>query len=72
MINILDVMTDASHTDPKFSALFAVNMALTSDNGWVFSDAELKEWLTAAGFSRIEVQPLPPPIPHWLVTARKT
>jgi predicted O-methyltransferase YrrM len=72
MINILDVMTDASHTDPKFSALFAVNMALTSDNGWVFSDAELKGWLTAAGFRRVEVQPLPPPMPHWLATARKS
>ena len=72
LINILDIMTDASHTDPKFSALFAVNMALTSENGWVFSDSELNHWLTTAGFSQIEVQPLPSPIPHWLVAARKT
>ena len=71
LINIMDIMTDASHTDPKFSTLFAVNMALTSDNGWVFSDKELKEWLITAGFGHIEVQPLPAPMPHWLVTARK-
>jgi len=71
LIHIMDVMTDASHTDPKFSALFAVNMALTTASGWVFSDKELQQWLTIAGFSRIEVQPLPAPMPHWLVAARK-
>jgi ubiquinone/menaquinone biosynthesis C-methylase UbiE len=71
LIHIMDIMTDASHTNPKFSALFAVNMALTSHNGWVFSDKELKQWLTTAGFSHMTVQPLPSPMPHWLVTARK-
>jgi len=71
LINVMDVMTDASHTDPKFSALFAVNMALTTDHGWVFSDKELKAWLTAAGFVQVEIRPLPSPIPHWLVTAQK-
>ncbi|MCP3953430.1 MAG: methyltransferase domain-containing protein, partial [Desulfobacterales bacterium] len=40
-IHIMDMMTDKTHTKPKFSALFAVNMALTTDSGWVFSDAEL-------------------------------
>ena len=38
LIYVLDLMTDASHSAPKFSALFAVNMALTTENGWVFSD----------------------------------
>jgi len=71
LINIMDIMTDASHTAPKFSALFAVNMALTSNNGWVFSDKELEQWLIAAGFSHMEVQPLPHPMPHWLLSARK-
>ena len=72
LINVMDVMTDASHAGPKFSALFAVNMALTTDNGCVFSDEELKQWLTTAGFGQIEVRPLPTPMPHWLVTARKS
>jgi ubiquinone/menaquinone biosynthesis C-methylase UbiE len=70
-IFILDMMTDSTHTAPTFSALFALNMALTTDNGWVFSDDELKGWLQEAGFVSAETQTVPPPMPHWLVTARK-
>lgn len=70
-IFILDMMTDATHTSPAFSALFALNMALTTDNGWVFSDDELKGWLRESGFVDAETQPVPPPMPHWLVTAHK-
>lgn len=68
---VLDMMTDASHTAPKFSALFAVNMALTTTNGWVFADEELKGWMKEAGFTPEATQIAPPPMPHWLVTARK-
>ena len=68
---VLDMMTDATHTAPKFSALFAVNMALTTENGWVFSDEELKGWMREAGFDPGETRPVPPPMPHWLVTAVK-
>lgn len=68
---VLDMMTDATHTHPAFSALFAVNMALTTQNGWVFSDAELKQWMTQAGFEPGDTTPIPPPMPHWLVAARK-
>lgn len=70
-IFILDMMTDSTRTAPKFSALFAVNMALTTENGWVFADSELKGWLAEAGFTSGETQPVPPPMPHWLVTATK-
>ncbi len=70
-IFILDMMTDASHTWPAFSALFAVNMALTTHHGWVFSDGELHGWLGEAGFEACETCPVPPPMPHWLVSARK-
>ena len=66
---VLDMMTDETHTAPAFSALFAVNMALTTENGWVFSDAELKGWMREAGFEPGETRPVPPPMPHWLVTA---
>jgi len=66
---VLDVMSDATHTAPKFSALFAVNMALTTQNGWVFSDEELKGWMREAGFDPAETQRVPPPMPHWLVSA---
>ncbi|MDD4736081.1 MAG: methyltransferase [Kiritimatiellae bacterium] len=71
ILYVLDMMTDASHTLPPFSALFAVNMALTTENGWVFSDEELKTWLYETGFSDFTCQPLPPPMPHWLASARK-
>ncbi|MCL1857479.1 MAG: acetylserotonin O-methyltransferase [Kiritimatiellaeota bacterium] len=70
-IYVLDMMTDATHASPPFSALFAVNMALTAHNGWVFSDSELYGWLGQAGFCDCATRPLPPPMPHWLVTASK-
>ena len=66
---VLDLMTDETHTSPKFSALFAVNMALTTKNGWVFSDAELKSWMVEAGFEPLETRVVPPPMPHWMVEA---
>lgn len=70
VIYILDMMTDVTHTRPAFSALFAVNMALTTHNGWVFSDKELHGWLREAGFEACETSVVPPPMPHWLVSAR--
>ncbi len=70
-IYVLDMMTDSTHTHPRFSALFAVNMALTTANGWVFSDKELASWLTGSGFTRFTCRPLPPPMPHWLASAQK-
>ena len=69
---VLDMMTDATHTAPKFSALFGLNMALTTENGWVFSDEELKGWMREAGFEPGDTRTAPPPMPHWLVTARRT
>lgn len=72
IVYVMDMMTDASHTRPRFSAMFAVNMALTTANGWVFSDEELAGWLKEAGFIDFECRPLPPPMPHWLAMARKS
>lgn len=68
-IYIMDMMTDGSRTQPKFSALFALNMALTTHHGWVFSSQDLETWLSAAGFSDYKCQPLPNPLPHWLAQA---
>lgn len=70
-LRVLDMMTDQSRCHPQFSALFAVNMALTTDNGWVFSDADLRQWCEQAGFVDFACRPVPPPMPHWLATARK-
>lgn len=66
---VLDMMTDETHASPRFSALFAVNMALTTRNGWVFSDAELKSWMREAGFDPGQTRAVPPPMPHWIVEA---
>lgn len=71
IVNVMDMMTDSTHAKPKFSALFAVNMALTTENGWVFADSELTGWMQEAGFTDCTVKPLPPPMPHWFATARK-
>ena len=71
LVYVLDMMTDVTHTQPRFSAMFAVNMALTTENGWVFSDKELSSWLAGAGFTEFSCSPLPPPMPHWLASARK-
>ncbi len=71
IIYVLDMMTDATRTKPKFSSLFAVNMALTAQHGWVFSDKDLEIWMSEAGFIEFSCRPLPPPMPHWLASARK-
>jgi ubiquinone/menaquinone biosynthesis C-methylase UbiE len=70
-VYVLDMMTDETHTTPQFSALFALNMALTTYNGWVFSDTELYGWLSESGFEGCVTAPVPPPMPHWLVSAIK-
>lgn len=59
---VLDMMTDVTRTSPEFSALFAINMALTTHNGWVFSDVELKNWMREAGFEPGETMFAPPPV----------
>jgi ubiquinone/menaquinone biosynthesis C-methylase UbiE len=71
VLYVLDMMTDKTHTFPKFSALFAVNMALTTENGWVFSDEELKSWMMAVNFEVFPTIEVPRPMPHWIVKARK-
>ena len=71
LVYVLDMMTDATRARPKFSALFSVNMVLTTDNGWVFSEDDLEGWLAEAGFRDFSSRPLPPPMPHRLAWATK-
>lgn len=72
LVYVLDMMTDSSRAQPKFSALFSLNMALTTERGWVFSDEDLEGWLAEAGFGNFSCRPLPPPMPHWLACARRS
>lgn len=69
-VYVMDMMTDPSHTQPKFSALFAITMALTTKDGWVFSSSEVQKWLEEAGFVGFEVTPISG-LPHWLASARR-
>ncbi len=71
-VYVLDMMTDSSRAWPKFSALFSLNMALTTERGWVFSDEDLSRWLAGAGFADFSCRSLPPPMPHWLASARRS
>jgi 3-hydroxy-5-methyl-1-naphthoate 3-O-methyltransferase len=71
IVYVLDMMTDSSHARPKFSALFGLNMAMTTPHGWVFSEDELRGWLEEAGFGSFTCRPVPPPMPHWLASARR-
>lgn len=68
---VMDMFTDSTRAAPKFSALFAVNMALTTEHGWVFSADDVRGWMEGAGLEEFSVRPLPPPMPHWLAAARK-
>lgn len=70
-IAILDLMTGPDHTSPPFSALFAVDLALSSEDNCVFSDKELRAWLMDAGFVSPYFCQVPPPMPHWLAMAWK-
>lgn len=68
---ISDMMVDESHSQPVFSALFSLQMLLTSDEGAVFSTEECITWMRAAGFEDAAARFLPPPLPYALATGRR-
>jgi ubiquinone/menaquinone biosynthesis C-methylase UbiE len=62
---------DERKTSPVFATLFALNMLLTSAHGSAHATTEVSRWLAEAGFREIELKPLPPPMPHSIVSGRK-
>ena len=50
-ILIRDIVMDASRTRPVGGALFAVNMLVATPKGGTFTFGELREDLSAAGFT---------------------
>jgi hypothetical protein len=62
---------DDRKVSPPFAALFALNMFLTSAHGSAHAHTEISRWLAEAGFRGMEVTPLPPPMPHSIVSATK-
>jgi predicted O-methyltransferase YrrM len=71
LLVVSDVMTDASGAQPAFAALFGLNMMLTAPDGGVHADADVAEWMRAAGLEQVETRPFPPPMPHRVVTGRR-
>lgn len=68
LLAVSDVFTDAGGCSPPFATLFGLNMALTAPDGTVHADADVARWLQEAGFSNVATRPLPPPMPHRVVT----
>ncbi|MBW8868659.1 MAG: methyltransferase domain-containing protein [Acidobacteria bacterium] len=68
MVMVSDVFfdDDAKQT-PPFATFFALNMMLTADHGTCHARTEMARWMEAAGFTNVEIKPLPPPNPHTLL-----
>jgi len=62
---ISDIMfEDDSKTSPPLSALFALNMMLTSEAGSTHAQTAFLRWLADTGFIDARVERLPPPMSH--------
>jgi hypothetical protein len=72
MVVVSDVFFDDDRKNsPPFAIHFALNMMLTSDEGSAHAKTEMARWTAEAGFSQVEIRPLPPPNPHTLVLGFK-
>ncbi len=71
MLAVSDVFTDAGGTSPPFAAMFGLNMMLTAPHGGVHADADVRAWMGERGFNDLRTTPLPPPMPHRVVTGVK-
>lgn len=71
LLAVSDVFTDAGGTSPPFAAMFGLNMMLTAVDGGVHADADVRGWLASRGFVDLRTTPLPPPMPHRVVTGVK-
>jgi cyclopropane fatty-acyl-phospholipid synthase-like methyltransferase len=69
---ISDMMLSADKTQPVFSALFSLQMLLTSESGAVFSVEECLGWLQQVGFSDAVATKLPAPLPYIVVSAHRS
>lgn len=68
LLVVSDVFTDEGGAQPTFAAMFGLNMMLTAPDGGVHADADVKHWMAASGFGDMRMVPLPPPMPHRVVT----
>ncbi len=65
LVVVTDVMyDDEDKTSPPLSALFALNMLLTSRTGAAHAQTTFARWIAEAGFSEIRSVRLNPPMAH--------
>jgi len=67
---VADVFTTPEGKSP-FAALFGLNMLISAPGGGVHSATDVAQWITATRFEDVALRPLPPPMPHIAVTARR-
>lgn len=53
-IVVIDMVPNDERTGPPFALLFAINMLVNTEEGSTFTLAEYTDWLTGAGFARVE------------------
>jgi predicted O-methyltransferase YrrM len=58
---IQDFILNPDKTAPRHAALFAINMLVGTKEGSSYSEPEYSEWLSEAGFSKVERVRLPGP-----------
>jgi len=68
LLVVSDIFADAGGASPTFAALFGLNMMLTAPDGGIHADIEVAGWMTDAGFTGIDRQNFPAPMPHRIVT----
>ncbi|MDQ1353243.1 MAG: Methyltransferase protein [Acidobacteriota bacterium] len=50
---VQDFIMNEARTEPGMGAMFAINMLVGAEDGDTFTEKEVKDWLTLAGFSMI-------------------
>jgi hypothetical protein len=58
---LVDLWTNATHTNPLFAALMAGEFLVVGGNGDVYSVEEARLWLEQAGWHFLEHKPLAGP-----------
>lgn len=61
-IAVLDYQFNEEKSGPPYSALFALNMLLMTEEGDVYTGGEIRGWLEEAGFREIDERPFAGPV----------
>jgi SAM-dependent methyltransferase len=59
---VIDLLTDASHTQPPSAALMAGEFLVITSEGDVYSTDEVQDWLQGAGWKVVACKPLADPV----------